>query len=292
MNIKKIVIITALSLAAIIVAFNSFTIVGVGKEKVGATFGTIHDKPLTSGFHIVNPLADYETYDLQEMTYDWNDIGVPAQDNLKTSMDVHVTGHFISGMTTTVRENNGSSSHFLNSQVKKRVRAIVVEVGKKIAKDSQAFYGEKTLFVMEGEIKSRINEELGHRGYTVTAVKFSDVRLPQVVTEAVVKTKKRQQEIKEQTAKLEIQNQLAQEVVNTAKANRLAAEENAAARNIAADAKLYEMQQDAAGNVALGRSVTPSLIKLKEAEAKLLWDGVMPKTVMGEGTSVLMGISK
>lgn len=292
MSITKASVYVASAVIASVVAINSFTIVGVGKEKAGATFGTIHESPLSSGFHIVNPIANYEEYDLQEMTYDWDDVGVPAQDNLKTSMDVHITGHFIQGMSTVVRQNNGSASHFKRSQLKKRVRSIVIDVGKSLAKDSQSFYGEKTLMIMEGEVKDRLNIELEPRGYVITAVKFSDVRLPPVVTQAVIKTKQRQQEIKEQTAKLEIQNQLAQEVVNTAKANRQASEENAAARKVAADAKLYEMQQEAAGNAELGQSVTQNLIKLKEAEAKLLWDGVMPKTVMGEGASVLIGLNK
>jgi len=61
------------AIVVLVIAFNGWTIVGVGKEKVGSTFGKVHESALTSGFHFVNPLADFERYDLQEMTYTWED---------------------------------------------------------------------------------------------------------------------------------------------------------------------------------------------------------------------------
>ena len=288
----KIGIAAVTAVFSVIVLMNSFTSVGVGKEKVGATFGKVHSEALSSGVHMVNPLADFERYDLQEVTYSWDDLGVPAQDNLKTQMDVAVTGHFMAGATVQVRTEQGSASGFLANQVKRRVPAIVVEVGKELAKDSQDFYGETTLARMETAIVQRLNEELNDRGYNITTVKFSDVNLPPVVTAAVVKTKQRQQEVNEQAAKLEIADLAAQEKTAVAKAAAESAVHNANAVRQAADADLYRVQQEAEGNKALARSVTPNLIKLKEAEAALKWDGKMPTTVMGESASVLMNMGK
>lgn len=278
------------SVLTVIIGFNSFTSVGVGKEKVGATFGKVHSEALTSGVHLVNPLADFEKYDLQEMTYSWDNIGVPAQDNLKTSMDVAVTGHFLAGATVQVRSEQGSASGFMSNQVKRRVPAMIVEVGKELAKNSQDFYGETTLARMETAIITRLNAELNQRGYRITAVKFSDINLPQVVTTAVVKTKQRTEEVNRQEAELKIADLKAQEKTAVAKAAALSAEFQASAKREAADAELYRVQKVAEGNKALARSVTANLISLKEAEAKLLWDGRMPTTVMGEGANVLMGM--
>lgn len=288
---KKLIGMSVAGVFGIIAALNSFTIVPEGKEKAGATFGKVHEQPYASGFHIVNPLADFFEYDLQEMTYSWEDVGVPAQDNLKTNMDVHVTGRFISGKAPQIRDSIGSQNNFLNSQVTKRVRAIVIEVGKEKAKQSQAFFGESTLGVMEDEIVSRLNSELNDRGYEITAVKFSDIRLPSVVTDAIVKTKEANQKVATQQALLDIQQKKAQETVNTATANAEAAEQNRIAASKVADAKLYAMQQEAAGNKSLAASVTPSLIELKKAEAALLWNGVMPTHVLGE-QQLLMNLSK
>lgn len=288
----KLGIAAVVTVLAVIIGFNSFTSVGVGKEKVGATFGKVHSEALTSGVHLVNPLADFEKYDLQEVTYSWNDLGVPAQDNLKTDMDVSVTGHFIAGATVQVRTEQGSASGFLSNQVKRRVPAIVVEVGKELAKSSQDFYGETTLARMETAIVQRLNSELNPRGYNITAVKFSDINLPQVVTTAVIKTKQRTEEVNRQTADLAIADLKAQEKTAAAKAAAASAEFNAQAVREAADAELYRITQEAEGNKALARSVTPNLIKLKEAEAALKWNGVMPTTVMGESASILMNMGK
>lgn len=277
---------------AVVVGLNSFTIVEPGKEKAGATLGTIHSEQYDSGFHIVNPLADFYEYDLQEVTHTWENVGVPAQDNLKTNMDVHVTGQFMPGFGPQIRSEQGSQKTFLSSQVDKRVRATVIEVGKELAETSQAFFGETTLAVMEDTIVERLNGELNARGYKITALKFSDINLPPVVTEAIVNTKKADQKVKTQQALLEIQEKQAQETVNTATANAQAAEQNAIAAGHVADAKLYEMQQEAAGNEALAKSVTPALIQLKQAEAALKWNGVMPTTVLGESTNMLMQMPK
>jgi|TARA_B110000908_G_C10132583_1_gene392931 regulator of protease activity HflC (stomatin/prohibitin superfamily) len=283
--------ITALvAIIVLVVAFNAWTIVGVGKEKVGATFGKVHESALGSGFYIVNPLADFERYDLQEVTYTWEDLGVPAQDNLKTSMDVAITGHFISGMTANVRENIGSSDGFMASQVNRRVPAMIVEVGKELAVVSQDFYGETTLARMETEIKFRLNKELQQRGYQITTVKFSDINLPQVVTAAIVKTKQRQQEVNEQLAKLKIADLQAQEKTAEAQAASKSAAFNATAAELTADAELYRIQRVAEGNLALSASVTDKLIELKEAQAGLLWNGVMPTTMLGATPNVLMNL--
>jgi len=277
-------------LIAIIIAFNAWTIVGVGKEKVGATFGKVHETALTSGFYIVNPLADFERYDLQEVTYTWEDLGVPAQDNLKTSMDVAITGHFIGGMTATVRENIGGSEGFMASQVNRRVPAMIVEVGKELAVVSQDFYGETTLARMETAIKSRLNKDLNDRGYNITTVKFSDINLPAVVTDAIIKTKRRQQEVNEQAAKLDIADLQAQEKTAQAQAASKSAAFYATAAELSADAELYRIQRVAEGNLALAASVTSKLIELKEAEAGLLWNGVMPTTMLGATPNVLMNL--
>jgi regulator of protease activity HflC (stomatin/prohibitin superfamily) len=277
-------------LTAVVIAFNGWTIVGVGKEKVGSTFGKVHESALTSGFHFVNPLADFERYDLQEMTYVWEDLGVPAQDNLKTYMDVAITGHFIAGMTADVRENIGGSEGFMASQVTRRVPAMIVEVGKELAVVSQDFYGETTLARMETEIKFRLNKELNDRGYNITTVKFSDINLPEVVTTAIVKTKQRQQQVNEQAATLQIADLQAQEKTAEAQAASKSAAFNATAAELAADAELYRVKRVAEGNLALASSVTDELIALKEAEAGLLWNGVMPTTMMGQTPSVLMNL--
>ncbi len=53
----------------------------------------------------------------------------------------------------------------------------------------------------------------------------------------------------------------------------------------AADALLYEKQQEAAGNVVLAKSVTPELTEYNRVER---WSGNYPNVMAGESTELLI----
>jgi regulator of protease activity HflC (stomatin/prohibitin superfamily) len=276
-QIGSLVVVLAL-FVGVIFAWNSFTTVGVGKEKAGALFGQVYDKPLPSGWYFVNPLASFETYDLQAMTEHFDDIGMPAQDKLKTVMDMSVTGNFIAGKTTHARTETGSAVGFMNTHYFNRIRAIAIEVGKQQAVLSEAYFDADTLGVVEDMIIAKVNDELNPKGYMITAVKFSDIRLPKVVKDAVEKTKKRDQEVEEQSAKLEIADLLAQEKTKIAEAADASAEFEASAIM-----KIATAQADA--NKLLNRSLTAELIEYRRIEK---WNGVRSTHVLGDDTSFIL----
>ena len=259
-------------------AVNSFTTVGVGKEKVGALFGKVYEQPLPSGWYFVNPLAHFETYDLQAMTYPFDDIGMPAQDKLKTLMDMSVTGNFVAGSTPHAREETGSAKGFMNTHYYTRIRALAIEVGKEKAVLSEAYFDADTLSNVEDEIIVRANEELRPKGYEISAVKFSDIRLPQVVKDAVEKTKKRDQEVEEQNAKLQIADLLAQEQTKVAEAA-----DNSATFEASAITKIATAEANA--NRLISASLTPTLIEYKRIDK---WNGVKSTHVLGDNTSVIL----
>ena len=60
--------------------------------------------------------------------------------------------------------------------------------------------------------------------------------------------------------------------------------EDAAARKTLAEAKRYEMEQEAAGNIALSASVTPNIVKYIEAHS---WNGSKATTILGADTKAL-----
>lgn len=265
-------------LVGVLFAFNSFTTVGVGKEKAGALFGNVYDNPLGSGWYFVNPLASFETYDLQAITHNFDDIGMPAQDKLKTVMDMSVTGNFVAGKTTHAREETGSAKGFMNTHYFTRIRALAIEVGKEKAELSEAYFDADTLGLVEDEIIVRANDELRPKGYEISAVKFSDIRLPQVVKDAVEKTKKRDQEVQEQNAKLEIADLQAQELTKVAKA----ADESA---SFEASAIMKIATAEANANELIRRTLTPALVEYKRIDK---WNGVKPTHVLGENTAVIL----
>jgi regulator of protease activity HflC (stomatin/prohibitin superfamily) len=127
-------------------------------------------------------------------------------------------------------------------------------------------------------IIAKVNDELNPKGYMITAVKFSDIRLPKVVKDAVEKTKKRDQEVEEQSAKLEIADLLAQEKTKIAEAADASAEFEASAIM-----KIATAQADA--NKLLNRSLTAELIEYRRIEK---WNGVRSTHVLGDDTSFIL----
>ena len=67
LNIKTIISIVVLFLL-VWGGMNSYTTVSPGHNKVATLFGEISGQPLDEGFHVVNPLLKFYTYDLQDQT--------------------------------------------------------------------------------------------------------------------------------------------------------------------------------------------------------------------------------
>ena len=254
--------------------------------------GKVQQAPLTQGFNWVAPWNSVDVYPMTFQKTRYENLGVTSQDNLKTSMDVSITGRFIRGMTPVARKDSGSITQFFDVQLKDRLRANILEAGKVVAKDSQDFYGETTLARMSEDIIEISNKELRPLGYEITAVEFSDVNLPPVVADAVEGAKTRAELVKTQQQQLKIADLKAQEQVKRADAEsksiRMVANANLEKAQKEADGKLYAAQKEAEGNSVLSRSLTPEIIKNKEAEAKLLWNGVAPTHVYGGDSSFII----
>ncbi|QDH46504.1 hypothetical protein LAh6_125 [Aeromonas phage LAh_6] len=254
--------------------------------------GKVVEKPLTQGFNWVAPWNSVDVYPMTFQKTRYENLGVVSQDNLKTSMDISITGRFVRGMTPVARKDSGSISQFFEVQLKDRLRANILEAGKLLAKDSQDFYGETTLANMSEKIIELSNKELKPLGYEIVAVEFSDVNLPPVVASAVEGAKTRAEQVKTQTQQLKIADLKAQEKVKRADAEsksiRMVANANLEKAQKEADGKLYAAQKEAEGNGVLSRSLTPEIIKNKEAEAKLKWNGVAPTHVYDGDSSFII----
>ena len=63
LNIKTILSIVVL-IVLVLLGMNSYTTIAPGHNKVATLFGEIRVQPLAEGFHMVNPLLKFHTYDL------------------------------------------------------------------------------------------------------------------------------------------------------------------------------------------------------------------------------------
>ena len=134
-----------------------------------------------------------------------------------------------------------------------------------------------------------LTEFMSQKGLLIESVLFRDITLPQVVTDAVIQTKQRQEQLEREKAQLSIVEQQAQQQVKQAEAREQAAKSDANAQRTLADASAYQISAlataQAEANTVLAKSVTSALIKYN-AIAK--WNGEYPQTLMGGGPDGLM----
>jgi regulator of protease activity HflC (stomatin/prohibitin superfamily) len=259
---------------------NSYTTVKAGHNKVATLFGEVQPEPLKEGFHFVNPLYNFVSFDIRQLTYTWEKVQVPSQDKLKTSMDLSVTFHLDGTRTAKILQNTGELTDVINKHVTPKVRSLLREAGKTV-KQSQDFYLDSVQQHLQTYMEDGLQGYLYEKGVIVTAVLFRDITLPQVVTSAVIQTKERQEQLEREKAQLKIVEQQAMQAVKKAEAREKAAVAEASAKRTQADAEAYRIDKESAAqakaNLVLSKSVTPALIRYNAVQK---WNGAYPQTLM------------
>lgn len=289
-NLKGFIASIVIALIVVIVGLNSFTIISVNHEGSVNSFGEVHVGKILTGFNIVAPWWGIDEYDMNYETTVLEDLGVASQDKFKTQMDVAYTGHFVEGKADTTRDTTGTDSRFLSVHVEQRVLSCLTKAGATVI-DSQAFFDKDIQVEMSESVNDCVNIYLTGIGgsYKMTSVQFSDIRLAPQVQKFILLTKQRQQAETTQESELAIAALKAQEKVKDAEANATAAIENSKARMTLASAKRFEMEEEAAGNIALSASITKTLVDYIEAQR---WNGSKATTILGESTKALLQVSK
>jgi regulator of protease activity HflC (stomatin/prohibitin superfamily) len=115
-----------------------------------------------------------------------------------------------------------------------------------------------------------------------------DIDLPDVVKQAVIATKERQEAIEKEKAQLRVIEQQSMQQIVQAESKAKAAEQNAIAIKTMADAEAYrilaEAKATADGNKEIAKSLTREVIDYKQAER---WDGKLPTTSLGNATPMI-----
>ncbi len=288
MNTVKSAIAGVAGLLILVVIFNAYTTVEAGHNKVATLFGKVQPEPYAEGFHFVNPLLDFVSFDLRQLTYTWQKVQVPSQDKLKTSMDVSVTFKLKPSRTPQILQESGQLKDVVDKHITPKVRSLLREAGKTVAQ-SQDFYQDSVQQALQVYMEDGLTEYLEAKGVIVTAVLFRDITLPKVVTEAVIQTKERQEQLEREKAQLKIVEQQAQQQVKQAEAREMAAVADANAKRTQADAEAYritkEAEAQAKANQLLAKSVTQSLISYNAVQK---WNGAYPQTLMGGKTDGLI----
>lgn len=266
--------IVAVSIIVILMA--SFETVSTGHVAVGTRFGKVTGDVLSEGLHLVNPILNWDHFDCLEQEVTFVGIKVPAEDQMKATMDVTVKGRFLASHAVTQRRETGTQNRVIAVHFQTISRGALRDAGRGIAK-VEMFFEDSKIDDYEEAALAILQEGLGPKGYEITDVIVRDVSLPQVIAVAIDKKKQREQQVEEERAELARVALQAQQSVKQAEANLTAADLDAQAVRIKASAEAFAID-------VVKQELTKQYIEFQIATR---WDGALPKFTGGGVTPLI-----
>ena len=176
----------------------------------------------------------------------------------------------------------------LNPRMKSAAKAAIAHFrADQIIRDRQA---------VVAEIFKEIVAVTGDLPITITTAQLEDIQLPISYMDSILAKERAREDAAREQHNLDRQKLKAQQKVQTAEANRDAiiavADGNAYKVRVEAEAQAYyvltEYTERAKGVNLLAEQLTPVYIEYLRARK---WNGVLPKTMLSEGSEVLYGIN-
>lgn len=253
---------TALAVALVLIIFGGrfIRIIPPGHVGVAVLFGSVQDKPYPEGFHFVNPLLSFETFDVRQKTLKEQAL-VPTRDQLQTKLDVSVQYRLLGAMAPEILRNTGGANLMLEVHLIPTLRSLVREQGAQIRK-AEDFFNDDTRESLEIGLLTQLQSRLASKGFEIQDVLVRDIALPQVLSKAIEQKKEREQAVERQKAELERFRTEQKQKVALAEAERQAAEQEAQKKKILADARAYEIRE-----INKATASNPAYVQLQALEA-------------------------
>lgn len=283
-----------------VAALNAYTVVQDGEKKTQKFLGEITEQTFDAGLHIVNPFSSFEDWDIKEQMLVIDNITIPSQDKFTSEADITVKWSMGNANLPEIQRTVGVQSQVEANIIKKPLDAIIRGAGRDVAL-AQDLFTSTTIDKVQATILSDLREVAAPYGITIHEVYLSNITLPTVIKNAINVTKQLEEQKAQETARLEQQKLIYARQTAEAEAAALSADFNkkaamhvsdaeAYAAKTKADSGLYKSKQEAAGNVALAKSVSSNLLELKDKEISLVkasrWAGGVPQTVMSSDSGV------
>ncbi len=177
---KKFLIIAALFLGFIVIP-KSITVIPAGHVGLKDFFGSVSDRTLSAGLHIVNPLLRIHKFSIrtQEVTEQAN---VPSKEGLSVHLDVSLLSSLDPQKAAQVYKTIGPDY----------IRVVVVPQLRSVIRGVTAGYEAKALYTSEreaiaNEMFSHLQGPLLERGVTVEKVLLRSATLPAILATAIEK---------------------------------------------------------------------------------------------------------
>lgn len=282
---KKVIALVITVLIAIVAAITVILCVEripVGSVGVVYSARGVEDVVLSQGWHFISPLKSVKEFPIsqQQIVFSNDPSDYNSDEHADWSIDAPASGGMVK-INLTVNYNfqpdrvvelyskfNGMDGEQI---VASRVQNSIIAYVKEVTPDFSVMdiYSDKKTEVNDA-ITSYLNEKLSNEyGITVSSALVIDVQLNETLQQKV----QQKEEAKQEAEIAELEKQTAQAQAET---NQVIAESEA---NI----KLIEAEAEAEANRVIAASITPELIQMKEAEARLEHGWI---TVQGSGTVV------
>lgn len=262
---------------------------------VGVVYSTkgVEAETLSQGWHWVSPIKRVKQFPIsqQQIVFsndpadynekkheDWS-VDAPANGGMvKMNLTVNYSFQADRVVALYTRFNGMSGEQLVSNYIQNSIIAYVKEVTPRFS--VMDIYSEKKSEVNKA-ITEYLNEKLADEyGITIHSALIIDVELDEALRTKVMAKEQAKQDA--EIAELERKTSLAKAETNLAMAEAQAEIDKTKAQT-AADVALIEAQAEAEANRAIAESITPELIQMKEAEARLKHGWV---TAPGAGTVV------
>lgn len=277
-------------IVAIILAFSMIKTVPTGYTGILTTFGKVEPNTVSAGVHVIAPWQKIVKLDnrTQKVSVETDTFSKDIQ-QVKVSLAVN----FCIDQTTAQELYKTVGVNYYESVVLPRilenVKAVVAEYS---AENLVAKRGE-----LSDEILTRLTDDAAAYGINIISISVEDIDFTDEFTDAVerkqVATQNKLAAETEQAQKTMEEQAAADRAVISAKAKAeqdvIAANAELEVTKIQAEAALYAGEKEAEMNKRIAESLTPNLVKYYYIKQ---WEGVLPKTVLGENNSFMINLEQ
>ena len=275
-------------IVALILAFSMIKTVPTGYTGILTTFGKVEPNTVSAGVHVIAPWQKIVKLDnrTQKVSVETDTFSKDIQ-QVKVSLAVN----FCIDQATAQELYKTVGVNYYESVVLPRilenVKAVVAEYS---AENLVAKRGE-----LSDEILTRLTEDAAAYGINIISISVEDIDFTDEFTDAVerkqVATQNKLAAETEQAQKTMEEQAAADRAVISAKAKAeqdvIAANAELEVTKIQAEAALYAGEKEAEMNKRIAESLTPNLVKYYYIKQ---WEGVLPKTVLGEDNSFMISL--
>ena len=275
-------------IVAIILAFSMIKTVPTGYTGILTTFGKVEPNTVSAGVHAIAPWQKIVKLDnrTQKVSVETDTFSKDIQ-QVKVSLAVN----FCIDQATAQELYKTVGVNYYESVVLPRilenVKAVVAEYS---AENLVAKRGE-----LSDEILTRLTDDAAAYGINIISISVEDIDFTDEFTDAVerkqVASQNKLAAETEQAQKTMEEQAAADRAVISAKAKAeqdiIAANAELEVTKIQAEAALYAGEKEAEMNKRIAESLTPNLVKYYYIKQ---WEGVLPKTVLGEDNSFMISL--